>query len=354
MAHRRLYNVNVSAEEVLITPRDLFAAHPVSDAAERTVYNSRQAIQDIIDGNDQRLLVIVGPCSIHDLDAAREYASKLKPLHDRLADTMHLVMRVYFEKPRTSVGWKGLINDPYLDDSFQVEAGLRMARELLLWVAELGLPAATEALDPITPEYLADLVCWAAIGARTTESQTHREMASGLSMPVGIKNGTDGDLGTAVNALRAVSAPHHFLGINHDGQSTVLHTRGNAYSHVVLRGGKRENYDAASVAACAERLESAGIPPRILIDCSHSNSHKKPERQPLVAEDVVQQVLAGNRNIIGLMIESHLNWGQQDLNGNAADLKYGVSITDACIDWDTTEELLTRLAERLARGSGPR
>lgn len=346
-----VHNVNVEAEEVLVTPDALARAVPISDAARDTVVTARAHCRRIIRRDDPRLLVVVGPCSIHDLAAAREYAERLRALADELADALYVVMRVYFEKPRTSVGWKGFINDPHLDNSFHLEEGLTRARELLLWIAELGLPAATEALDPIMPQYLAELISWAAIGARTTESQTHREMASGLSMPVGIKNGTDGSLDVAVNALRAVSAPHSFLGINTAGQVAILRTKGNAHAHIVLRGGRAPNYDRASIAACETELRTAGVSPYMMVDCSHGNSGKNAEQQPLVAEDLVSQIADGNRSIMGLMIESHLTAGRQSLESDPRSLRYGVSVTDACIDWETTERLLRRVRDRLARAA---
>lgn len=322
---------------------------PLSPQAAETVRNARQVVQNIMDRKDHRLLVIVGPCSIHDQNAAREYAEKLRALADEVSDSLFLVMRVYFEKPRTTTGWKGYINDPDLDDSCQLEKGLSKARELGVWLAELGLPAATEALDPITPQYLADLFAWEAIGARTTESQTHREMASGLSMPVGFKNGTTGDLGIAINALKSSKSSHIFMGINHDGQVTVIQTRGNQYGHVILRGGSEPNYDARSIRECEEALEAAGMPACIMVDCSHANSSKQPQRQPSVASDLTQQIIDGNQSIMGLMLESHLNAGKQPFPEpeKITDLQYGVSITDGCIDWQTTETLLREMADRL-------
>jgi 3-deoxy-7-phosphoheptulonate synthase len=305
-------------------------------------------VRNILALRDPRLFVVVGPCSIHDVRAAEEYAGRLKSLADEVADTLVLIMRVYFEKPRTTVGWKGLINDPHMDDSFHIEKGLFMARELLLHIAERGLLAATEALDPITPQYLSDLISWAAIGARTTESQTHREMASGLSMPVGFKNGTDGSLGVAMNALKSVSRPHHFLGIDQSGQCAVFHTRGNPDAHVVLRGGgDRPNYDSVCVAMCEQELARSGLAARIVIDCSHGNSNKNPALQPLVAEDCAHQIIEGNRSIVGLMLESNLNGGNQPIPKDLTQLKYGVSVTDACIDWSTTEALIRSLRTKL-------
>ena len=293
------------------------------------------------------LLVVVGPCSIHDIDAAKDYAKRLKALHDKHADSLYIVMRVYFEKPRTTVGWKGFINDPDLDDSFNIEKGLKKARELLIWLAELGLPAGTEALDPISPQYLSDLFSWTAIGARTSESQTHREMSSGLSTAVGFKNGTDGSLDIAINALKSASSPHRFLGINNDGQVTQLETRGNAYGHVILRGGSEPNYDSVSIAIAEQTLEKAKLPVNLVVDCSHANSHKNYQLQPLVATNICNQINDGNRSILGLMLESNIDSGNQKLGDNALDLKYGVSITDECIDWPTTDELLSSMSEQL-------
>jgi len=347
MIHDDINNTRIVSEKVLISPDALKLKYPVSQQAHATVRQGRHVIEAILDRRDPRLLVVVGPCSIHDLDAAKAYASRLKRLQEACADSLYIVMRVYFEKPRTTVGWKGFINDPRIDDTFRIEEGLEKARELLLWLAELGLPVGTEALDPITPQYLSDLFSWAAIGARTTESQTHRELASGLSTPVGFKNGTDGNLNTAINALQSASASHHFLGINQAGQVTVIQTQGNKYSHIILRGGKKTNYDSVSVALCEQALHKAGIPANIVIDCSHGNSNKNPELQPLVAEDVVHQILEGNKSIVGIMLESHLSEGNQPIPATLAELKYGVSITDACINWATTEELLRHLRDKL-------
>ena len=297
---------------------------------------------------DHRLLVVTGPCSIHDIAAAKDYAQRLKGLHDELGDTLYILMRIYFEKPRTTVGWKGLINDPRMDDSFHIEEGLHKARELLLWLSELGLPVATEALDPISPQYLADLFAWSAIGARTAESQTHREMASGLSMPVGFKNGTDGSLNIAINALKSVSYPHHFLGINQNGQVTVIETRGNVCSHVILRGGNGQpNYDSVNVALCEEALRGSGLQENIMIDCSHGNSNKQPQLQTLVADNVASQLAAGNRSIIGIMLESNLYEGNQPIPSDISQLRYGVSVTDACIDWESTAKVLRSMAAKI-------
>ncbi len=349
----RLQNINVLSSELLPTPEQIKQGLPLTPAAEETVYRNRQAVRRILDREDPRVFVVVGPCSIHDTVAAREYASRLRGLAQRVEKTMLLIMRVYFEKPRTTVGWKGLINDPDMDDSFHIEKGIRVARELLLHLTEIGMPAATEALDPIMPQYLSELITWTAIGARTTESQTHREMASGLSTPVGFKNGTDGSLTVAINALQSARHPHHFLGITQQGQSAVFRTRGNKYGHIVLRGGgARTNYDSVSLALCERELEKAGLPPNVVVDCSHGNSNKDPGLQPLVAENLGNQILEGNRSIVGFMLESNLHWGSQPMSADRSELKYGVSVTDACIDWETTEGLLTSLDQRLR--SAPR
>ncbi len=348
MGTQTVYNVNIISDTVLPTPREVMSGLPLTEALQDRLVGYRIALQRILDREDPRLFVVVGPCSIHDPESALEYAGRLARLAEEVKDSMLLVMRVYFEKPRTVAGWKGLINDPYLDDSFRIEEGLVRARTLLLQLAELGLPVATEALDPITPQYHGDLISWTAIGARTTESQTHREMASGLSTPVAFKNGTDGNIEVAINAIRSSSTPHRFLGINVDGQVSVFHTRGNRYGHVMLRGGKQPNYDAESVAAVEARLKAAGLPANITVDCSHGNSSKDHRRQPLVFRDCVDQILAGNRSIVGLMLESHLSEGRQDIPADKSELKYGVSVTDACIDWETTAELLREAHQKLA------
>lgn len=344
----QIHNVNVVNKTILPTPAEIRAELPMSPAAEETVLKSRAAMQDILDGKDGRLFAVVGPCSIHDIDAALEYADRLQKLATEVADTLLILMRVYFEKPRTTVGWKGLINDPDMDDSFHIDKGIRTARKLLLELGERGLPTATEALDPIMPQYMGELITWTAIGARTTESQTHREMASGLSTPVGFKNGTDGSLQVAIDALQSARQPHHFLGINQEGRTAVFQTCGNAYGHVVLRGGGGQpNYDVQSVAAAVAALKEAGLPDRIVIDCSHANSSKDPEVQPVVAHNCIEQVVNGNRSIIGLMLESNLNAGNQKITSNLADLKYGVSVTDGCIDWETTQKTLIEAAKAL-------
>jgi 3-deoxy-7-phosphoheptulonate synthase len=344
MSSIQIDDLNVVSQELLISPLELKKKIPLTEKAKQVVTEGRQTIRNILDRKDHRIFVVIGPCSIHDVNAAKDYAQKLKKLADEVSDTIYIVMRVYFEKPRTTVGWKGLINDPYLDDSFKMEDGLHIGRQLLLDIAEIGLPAATEALDPISPQYLHDLISWSAIGARTTESQTHREMASGLSSAVGFKNGTDGSLTVAINALQSVSKPHRFLGINTAGCVAIIHTKGNTYGHVVLRGGNgKPNYDSVSVALCEQELAKAKIAPNIMVDCSHANSNKNHELQTLVMENVTNQVLEGNQSIIGLMVESNIGAGNQNIPANLCDLKYGVSVTDACIDWDTTEKAIRHM-----------
>jgi 3-deoxy-7-phosphoheptulonate synthase len=341
-------NINVRSQEVLITPQALKEAIPVSEAARKTITEGRTTIENILDRKDHRILVVVGPCSIHDIDAAKDYARRLKALADEVNDTLYIVMRVYFEKPRTTTGWKGLINDPYLNDSFKITDGLRVGRQLLLDITELGLPTATEALDPISPQYIQDLISWSAIGARTTESQTHREMASGLSSTVGFKNGTDGSLTVAINALQSVASPHRFLGINSEGSVSIVTTAGNPYAHVVLRGGDgKPNYDSVSVSLAEQQLNDAGIPANIMVDCSHANSNKNHELQPLVMENVTNQIQEGNKSIIGIMVESNIKAGNQKITSNLDELEYGVSVTDACIDWETTASSLRDMRDKL-------
>ena len=340
-------NLNVAAQQTLSTPADVKRDLPAPAKALAQVAESRQCVTDILERRDHRLLVVIGPCSIHDPAAALDYAKRLRQLADDTADTLLVVMRTYFEKPRTTVGWKGLINDPHLNDTFDIERGIRLARQLLLDLSDTGLPLATEALDPITPQYLQDLITWSAIGARTTESQIHREMASGLSSVVGFKNGTDGSLDAAVNALKSASRPHRFLGVNGSGQVSVIHTRGNPNAHVVLRGGNRgPNYQTEAVAICEAELESAGLAPNIMVDCSHANANKDHRRQAAVASAVVDQIAAGNDSIVGIMVESNLGAGNQPL-APPQDLAYGVSITDACVGWEDTEALLRRIADQL-------
>lgn len=348
MTDTRVEDLNIESNLVLINPNDLKAQMPISDTAAKAVMEGREVVRNILDGKDHRLFVVVGPCSIHDTKAAIEYGQRLKELQEKVKDSLYLVMRVYFEKPRTTVGWKGLINDPHMNDSFEIEEGLHIGRKLLLDLSEMGLPLATEALDPISPQYMQDLIAWSAIGARTTESQTHREMSSGLSCAVGFKNGTDGGLEVATNALKSVSHPHNFLGINEDGQVSVVRTKGNQYAHVVLRGGGgKPNYDSVNVALTEQALEKAGLEKNIMVDCSHANSNKDPALQPLVADNVANQILEGNKSIVGLMIESHLNWGNQSIPADLKDLEYGVSVTDACIDWEATEKCLVDMNEKL-------
>ena len=334
-------DINIGAIELLVTPAELKTELPLSAEAKATVLAGRKTIRNILDGSDPRLFVVIGPCSIHDPKAAHEYANRLKVLAEQVKDTLYLVMRVYFEKPRTTVGWKGLINDPDMNDSFNVEKGLRQGRELLLALNEQGLPCATEALDPNSPQYLQDLISWSAIGARTTESQTHREMSSGLSSPVGFKNGTDGGMTVAINAMQAVASGHSFLGLNGDGQVAVIRTKGNPYAHVVLRGGAgKPNYDSTAVASVEAALAKAKVSGKIMIDASHANSNKDPYLQPLVLKNITEQIIDGNKSIVGLMVESHLKGGRQDIPADLSQLVYGQSVTDGCIDWETTETAL--------------
>ncbi|WDQ99181.1 3-deoxy-7-phosphoheptulonate synthase [Devosia sp. J2-20] len=340
-------DLRISAIKELTTPIEVMRQHPRTDAATRTVISARHAFHNILTGADDRLAVVVGPCSIHDPAAALDYAKRLSALRDTLGDRLEIIMRVYFEKPRTTVGWKGLINDPNLDGSFDIDNGLHTARALLLDIANLGLPAACEFLDMTTPQYIADLVSWAAIGARTTESQIHRELASGLSCPVGFKNGTDGNIKIALDAVASASQPHHFLAVTKNGRSAIAATTGNEDGHIILRGGKTTNFDAASVDAAASAAEKAGLPASIMIDASHANSSKKPENQPAVLADIGTQMAAGDRRIIGVMVESNLVAGRQDLV-DGRELVYGQSITDGCIDWDTTVTALETLAEAVA------
>ncbi|EIU7556777.1 3-deoxy-7-phosphoheptulonate synthase [Providencia rettgeri] len=342
-----LNNVNIQDEQVLITPESLKQKYPLSHSSLHAIATSRQVIADIIHQRDPRLLVVCGPCSIHDVDAAIEYGERLKKLAEELSDSLYIVMRVYFEKPRTTVGWKGLISDPFMDGSFEMEKGLHIARDLLTSLVNMGLPLATEALDPNNPQYLGDLFSWSAIGARTTESQTHREMASGLSMPVGFKNGTDGSLSTAINALKAAAMPHRFMGINQSGQVCLLHTKGNSNGHVILRGGKKPNYEAEDIAACEVEMKKAGLAPSLMVDCSHGNSNKDYRRQPQVVDSIIEQIVNGNESITGIMLESHINEGNQTSEQARDMMKYGVSVTDACINWQTTETVLRNLHQAL-------
>jgi 3-deoxy-7-phosphoheptulonate synthase len=346
-------NINVAEVEILTTPEQLRAELPLTEKAFQTVKEGRRQVQAILDGLDKRLMVVVGPCSIHDPAAAMEYAKRLKGLADEVKDQLLVVMRVYFEKPRTTVGWKGLINDPDMDDSFHIAKGLKLGRKILIDINELGLPAGSEALDPVSPQYLSDLISWSAIGARTTESQTHREMSSALSMPVGFKNGTDGGVEVALNALESVGAPHHFLGVNSKGQTSVIRTKGNKYGHVILRGGaKGPNYDSVNVAVVSGELEKRKLRNAIVVDCSHANSNKDHKLQPLVMDNVVEQVADGGKAIVGVMIESNLHEGKQGIPKDLGQLKYGVSVTDACVSWETTVAMLGKAADRLRKGRG--
>ena len=344
MTQSSVHNINVASQTTLTAPNALRASVPVDDATFDFVSSSRATISNILDRKDHRFIVVVGPCSIHDRDAAMEYANRLKALAQELNDSLYIVMRVYFEKPRTTTGWKGLINDPHLDDSFDIEEGLKIGRTLLRDLLVMGLPTATEALDPITPQYLQDLICWSAIGARTTESQTHREMASGLSSAVGFKNGTDGSLDVAINALKSVQHPHRFLGLNSEGVVSVFETKGNPYGHVVLRGGSNgPNYDSVNIAMCESALEAAGLPANIMVDCSHANSQKNHAQQIGVCQSIIEQRRIEGCPIRGVMIESHLVGGNQSIAAPEK-LVYGKSITDACLGWADSEMLLDALA----------
>jgi len=351
----KTYDVNVEEFIPLISPAALKEELPITEKSAHTVISSRQTIENIIKKKDRRLLVIAGPCSIHDEKAALEYAERLNRLKDQVENTLFLVMRVYFEKPRTNVGWKGLINDPELDGSCDMTQGLRKARKMLINITEMGLPTATEMLDPITPQYIAGLISWSAIGARTTESQTHREMASGLSMPVGFKNCTDGGLNTALNAMIAAGSPQSFLGIDPNGQTSIVKTTGNPFTHIVLRGGRRPNYDSVSIREASRLLNEKGLAKAIIIDCSHANSHKEYKEQNVVWQDVITQRGNGNDDIIGLMLESHLKEGHQAFKIGRNSLEFGVSITDACISWETTEKLILQAHDQLVKchSSGP-
>jgi 3-deoxy-7-phosphoheptulonate synthase len=345
---RKIQDVHVLSTQPLIAPRILKDQLPVDEAIVATVVEARETIRRILRGSDRRLLCVVGPCSIHDPAAALDYAKRLRKLKDAVGDRIYLMMRVYFEKPRTTIGWKGLINDPHMDDSCDITAGLRIARELLLQINRMGLAAATETLDPITPQYIADLISWSAIGARTTDSQTHREMASGLSMPVGFKNSTEGNLQVAIDAIQSARRPHSFLGITQDGMTAIVRTSGNPDTHIVLRGGRTPNYDARSIAECEQMLAKAGVEARVMVDCSHAQTNKDYRKQPAVFETLVEQVRSGSRAIMGVMLESNLEAGNQPLGDEPKALKYGVSITDPCIDWATTERCLMDAAGALS------
>ncbi len=351
MTSQNLENVNVISFDKMPTPKDLHTRLPLSELAATVINQGRSDLRNILERKDPRLFIVVGPCSIHDPVAGLDYARRLIALQEEVKDTLLLVMRVYFEKPRTTTGWKGYINDPHMDDSFRVDQGMEKARKFLLDVCELGMPTGTEALDPISPQYLGDLITWTAIGARTTESQTHREMSSGLSTPVGFKNGTDGDISIAINAILSASHPHSFLGLNDQGRVSIVRTSGNPHGHVVLRGGDgRPNYDTVSVAMAQQALIKAKLPANIVVDCSHANSYKKPELQPLVMADVINQVVNGNTALVGVMIESNIVAGNQPIPADLSQLTYGCSVTDACVDWATTETMIRDAAEKLRGG----
>ncbi len=344
-------DLHVVETRPLLSPALIKSELPLSDTAASLVSKTRDRIRRILSGEDQRILVIVGPCSIHDVDAALDYGKRLTSLRNELSNELEIVMRVYFEKPRTTVGWKGLINDPHLNNSYDINTGLKSARRLLIDLTSLGLPAATELLDPITPQYIADLICWTAIGARTTESQIHRQMASGLSMPVGYKNGTDGSFKAAINAMLASRISHHFLGINQNGLASIVETTGNPDGHLVLRGGNGgPNYNPEGIESAANALKNKALNHRLIVDCSHGNSSKDYKQQPVVLENISQQIITGNLNIMGVMIESHLLAGNQKLTGDCSTLTYGQSITDACVDWETTQDILRSLAKATAQG----
>ena len=343
-------DLRITSIKELASPEKVHAESPITEAASRTVFEARQAIYRILNGEDDRLLVIIGPCSIHDPKAALEYAGRLKQIADELKQDLLIVMRVYFEKPRTTVGWKGLINDPDLDESFHINKGVRLARELLLKLSDMGIPAGTEYLDLISPQYIADLVAWGAIGARTTESQGHRELSSGLSCPVGFKNGTDGRIQIAIDAIRSASRPHSFLSVTKQGHSAIFTTSGNEYTHVILRGGSRPNYDRESVNEAARLLQETGLRQRLMVDCSHANSQKKFHKQLAVAEDIAHQIRTGQKHIFGVMLESHLIEGRQDHDDG--ELVYGQSITDACLGWDDSEQALRLLAQAVSGARG--
>ena len=353
-------NLNIASFEAMPSPRELHERITLDDAGAKFVADARATLCRVLDRSDPRLLVIVGPCSIHDPAAGLEYARRLRDLAAEVKDSFYVVMRVYFEKPRTVSGWKGFINDPHMDDSFHIEEGMERARRFLVDLAALGLPAATEALDPAAPQYLGDLIAWYAIGARTSESQTHREMASGLSAPVGFKNATDGNIGIAINAIRSARGPHTFLGITADGTQAIVRTRGNAYGHIVLRGGQSPNYDTAQVSLTEQELTQAGLSANLVIDCAHANSMKKPELQPLVFKDCIHQIIEGNRSIVGLMLESNIVPGNQPIPEDKSRLVYGCSVPDPCIGWETTEKLIREsaaavgpaLRERVAGAEG--
>ena len=344
----KIQNININELTTLPSPEAYFEKIPLKESQAKLVENSRMGIQKIISGEDKRLLLLVGPCSIHDTKAGIEYAKKLKKLSEDVKENIFIVMRVYFEKPRTTIGWKGLINDPDLNGTFNIPKGINMARQILSEITDIGLPTATEFLDPFTPQYIGDLVSWGAIGARTAESQTHRQMASGLSMPIGFKNGTGGSVQLAIDGMIACEGEHAFLGIDHEGKTSVVVTNGNKANHLILRGGASgPNYDEASVKNAQQLLDKNNLKPNIVVDCSHGNSNKDHNRQPIVFENVINQITSGNKNIIGIMLESNLNPGSQSLNSDTTDLEYGVSITDKCVGWEKTEEIILQANEQL-------
>jgi 3-deoxy-7-phosphoheptulonate synthase len=347
MTDKRIENLNVSVEQPIITPSDLKEQYPLTENIINTVLAGQTTVKNILSGDDKRQLVVVGPCSIHDMEVAKDYARRLKALADELSDTLYLAMRVYFEKPRTTVGWEGFINDPNLDNSCELEEGLKQSRALLTYIAELGLPAAGEALDIVTPQYIQDLFSWTAIGARTTESQSHRKMASGFSSAVGFKNGTDGNVDIAIQALESVASPHNFVSIHPDGRVAVVRTGGNPHTHLILRGGKTPNYDAVTIAEYEAKLKDKGFPLNIMVDCSHANSGKKAIVQPKVLSNVADQIVNGNKSIMGVMLESNINFGKQSIPEDISKLQYGVSVTDECMDWNMTEEVLRDFSARI-------
>lgn len=338
--NNNIENINIGEEQPILTPEKLKQIYPLSKKMIETVSTGQRTVKNILNGSDKRQLMVVGPCSIHDIKAAKEYAVKLKGLAEKYADDLYIVMRVYFEKPRTTVGWQGFINDPDMDDTYKIDKGLKLSRELLSYIAELGLPAAGEALDIVTPPYIQDLFSWTAIGARTTESQSHRKMASGLSSAVGFKNGTDGNIDIAISALEATAAPHNFISINPEGQVAIVRTLGNKDTHIILRGGTEPNYDEKHIKNYESILEKKGLQKSIMIDCSHANSLKNAKNQQVVLQNVAQQIKAGNSSIIGLMIESNLHFGKQNIPEDLSTLEYGVSVTDECVGWEDTEKML--------------
>jgi len=345
----QIHNTNIASEAAITSPSDLSKKLPITQKGKRNIMVGREVVSDILSGKDSRFMVIVGPCSIHNIEAAKEYAHKLKALSEELKGSLYIVMRVYFEKPRTTIGWKGLISDPDMDNSLDVDKGLYQSRKFLTWLADLGIPAATEALNPITPQYLADLISWCAIGARTTESQTHREMSSGLSMTVGFKNGTDGNLKMAVNAIKACSSPQSFLGINDKGQISTFKAKGNKSAHIILRGGIKPNYHSEDVERCEKLLRQNDLPERIMVDCSHDNSNQDYRLQGNVVKEISTQIVAGNKSIFGIMLESNLFSGNQKILDNQNEMEYGVSVTDGCIDWEETQTVLRNLADTLSK-----